>query len=444
MILAAIALAAGGLFSTLEMGDRTELRLRATTGPQFAVDIATMPYLQFETKTHHLDFKFDYAAMVTQPDLEQGLTQGPQLFQLANVSSWYASRHWVIGASQAGGYGEMNFSYLSPTPIGPGAPPQTQYEPPSTNLIPCLSGATCASEVVRYGTSSTFGMVRWTGDRTAIAIAPSFNVGGGTDAASQALVPIVAQPRVDFAVEHRVTRRDVVITEGDATAADSTPRACDPTTGGPLLTTTATTNADVPLCAPREQWAGVREKWRRSLTRRLGMELSGGVTVARATINADDTPLQPVQPYKFVSYPTLRALFAYGLIDSEMDRPIMHPVITDPPKPSVYAAASLGPAIDTRYGFIDPRFEVDVGVLDPISPKYTLNAHAAFVRSVPPTTLDATYVAAWVELLRRVDAYRFEVGGGVRGAYQRDPFTGEFFVMSFYLTFVWHEPRIKL
>jgi hypothetical protein len=442
-MLAALALA--GLFF-LDIGDRTEMRLRATTGPAFAVDLTTMPYVRFATKVPHLEIKAGYAAMLTQPDLEMGLPAGPQLFQLADVSTWYSTRHWVVGVSEGGGYGDMNFSYLSPVPITPGQP---VLGPPPTTLIPCTIATQCADETIHFGSSATFAMLRWSRRRFTAMIAPSYSVGGGTDAASKALVPIVSSPRVDLAVEYRTSRRDVVITEGDATTADSTPRACDPATGGPPP---VPTNLDreqglpgaVPLCAPRAQWGGLRETWRHSVSRRLSMELSAGAAVARATTNADDTALNPLQPFKVVAYPTLRALFTYALLNNERDRLALHPMLTDPPKPSMYAVAKLGPVIDTRYGIIDPRFEIGLGALEPIGSKYTLSAHAAFVRSVPPTALDATYIAGWVELLRRIDKYRFEGGGGVRGAYQNDPFTGEFFIISIYATLVWHEPRMAL
>ena len=434
-MLAALALCAG-LFTTLDFGARTELRLREATGFPLALDFATFPYARLESKSHHVDLKADYAAMLTLPDLEAGL-QAPQLYQLADVSAWYAIKHWVAGVSEAGGYGDMNFSYLSPVPVTPGQP---SAGPPPVNLIPCTDAAHCASETVHYGTTSTTGLLRWSETRTSLAVAPSYTVGGGLDAASQALVPLVSQPRLDVVIEHKVTRRDVVVTEGDATLADSTPRACDPATGGPAPVGVA----NPPLCAPHEQWVGLREKWRRLLQRRVWMELSAGAVVAHATINADASSANPAQPYKLVGYPDASATFGYTLQSTDPDRPLMHPIITDPPKPSFYAFSHLGPIIDTRFGIIDPRFQVGVGVLDPIGPSYTFNAHASFVRSVPPTVLDATYVDGWAEILRRIDKYRFEAGGGVRAAYQRDPLMGEFFVASFYITLVWHEPRIKL
>ena len=67
-----------------------------------------------------------------------------------------------------------------------------------------------------------------------------------------------------------------------------------------------------------------------------------------------------------------------------------------------------------------------------------------FLRSLPPTILDATFVGGDVQLTRRLDKYRFEIGGGVRGAYQRDPFSGEFYVFSAYVVLLWHEPRFVL
>src|ERR1700680_2086240 len=142
-MLAALVLC-GGLFTTLDLGDRTEMRLRATIGPIFAVDLTTVPYARLESKTRHLIIKAGYAAMVTQPDLEAGFPAGPQLFQLADVSSWYSARRWVVGVSEAGAYGDMNFSYLSPVPLTPGQP--SPSGPPPTTLIPCIDAAHCASE----------------------------------------------------------------------------------------------------------------------------------------------------------------------------------------------------------------------------------------------------------------------------------------------------------
>jgi hypothetical protein len=325
--------------------------------------------------------------------------------------------------------------------------------PPPTTLIPCTDAAHCASETVHFGTSATSVLVRWSSGRTTLALAPSFSVGGGVDQASMALLPLVTQPRFDVALEYRLTRRDILATEGNATAADSTPRTCDPTTGGPppisdpnnpRLQQPSAGLAEVPECTPREQWAGAREIWRHRLTRRALLELSGGAIVARATINADTISTNPARAYNSVVYPTVSALFGYSLVNSDPDRPALHPIVTDPPKPIVYVVSRVGPVVDTHYGIIDPRFEVSGGVLAPLGPAYTFGAHAAFVRSIPPTSLDATYIAGSAELLRRIDKYRFDAGGGLRAAYQRDPFTGEFFVIMAYITLVWHEPRIKL
>src|SRR5580765_6563580 len=125
---------ASGILSTVDVGARSEMRVRVApsislTGQQGApsagVDVLLTPYARFEAKTRHLSFKVGYAALVTAADIEtyfQGQAAPPQLFQLADVSSWYSSKHWVVGASEAGAYGQMNFSYLTPYPVTPGQP----------------------------------------------------------------------------------------------------------------------------------------------------------------------------------------------------------------------------------------------------------------------------------------------------------------------------------
>ncbi|HEY1954287.1 MAG TPA: hypothetical protein VGH28_01715 [Polyangiaceae bacterium] len=431
-MLASLAIASG-LFTTLFLGSRTELRLRevplGTGGVQFAVDLETLPYARFEMRSRHFDFKIDYAADVTQPDLEGGINAGPQLFQLANMSTWYSTRDWEIGASQGGGIGQMNFSYLTPYSAVPGQ----SGGPPPVQLVPCTDLTKCANELVELGSSASSLTLRYKHDRSSVAVSPSYSVTGGIDDASRKIFPVVSLPRVDASFEQTVGRRDVLATRGSAAAADSTPRACNPATGGPPLDRT---DPNPPTCAPRAQWGTLSETWEHRLSRRISLELTGGAAVARNEIDTS-------QPYNLLAYPVAGVLVGYALRNPDPDRPAMHPIITDPPKPSAYAYARVGPVIDNYWGFVDPRLEIGAAALDPINDKYTLLGHAAFVRSLPPTALDASYFAGDVELLRRIDKYRFEFGGGLRGAYQKDPFTGEFYVISAYLTFIWHEPRIK-
>lgn len=263
---------------------------------------------------------------------------------------------------------------------------------------------------------------------------PSYSVSGGLDTPSRQIFPVVSLPRVDAMFEHTVGRRDSLQTLASAAAADSTPRACNPATGGPPLDRT---DPNPPTCAPRAQWGTLSETWEHRLTRRVSLDLTAGAAIAR---NETD----PSQPYDILVYPVAGVALGYTLQDPDRDRPAMRPMMTDPPKPAAYAYARVGPVIDNYWGFVDPRLEIGAAALDPLSDKYTLLAHAAIVRSLPPTPLDATYFAGDVELLRHLDKYRFDAGGGLRGAYQDDPYTGRFFVISAYVTFIWHEPRIKL
>lgn len=430
-MLAALVLASG-LFTTLFLGARTETRLRESPGsdgrPTLGVDLETLPYLHFGTRSSHVDFKLDYAADLVQPDIENGFPTGPQLFQLANMSVWYAWRDWVLGAAQGGGFGSMNFSYLSPYAVNNGY----SLGPPPVQLVPCTDLSRCAYEVVNIGSSASSVAVRYKHDRSSLALAPSYTVSGGLDTASRALMPVVSMPRVDLAFEQTVDRRNVATTLASATAADSTPRACNPATGGPPLDLTTPTP---PLCAPRAQWASLREVWQHNITRRLTLALTAGATVAR-------TDIDPSQPYGFLAYPVAGVQASLALQKQDADRPALHPTITDPPRPAVYAYAHVEPIIDPHWGIVDPRLSLGTALYEPLDSNNTLFARAVFLRSLPPTALDATYFTGEVELRHRLDRYRFETGGGVRGAYQDDPFTGRFYVVTAYLSFIWHEPRI--
>src|SRR5207248_5420039 len=141
---------------------------------------------------------------------------------------------------------------------------------------------------------------------------------------------------------------------------------------------------DPAVCAPDEQWGALREVWRHRITRRIMSEVAAGGMLARVSYNnADDTAHgNPPAPFKLIPYPIARVMFMYTLQNPDPDRPQLHRVLTDPPKPSVYTYARVGPVVDTHYGFFDPRFEVGVAVLQPIDDKHTIQAHAAFVRSL--------------------------------------------------------------
>src|SRR5947209_5160729 len=108
---------ASGILSTVDVGARAEMRVRVApnidpttgkqAGPATGVDALLTPYARYESKTRHVDFKVGYAALVTAPDVEQiftGQPSPPQLFQMADVSAWYTTKHWVIGASEAGSF----------------------------------------------------------------------------------------------------------------------------------------------------------------------------------------------------------------------------------------------------------------------------------------------------------------------------------------------------
>jgi hypothetical protein len=466
---------ASGILSTVDVGARAEMRVRVapntdpttgkSVGPAAGADLLLTPYARYESKTRHFDFKVGYAALVTAPDIEQwfsGQASPPQLFQMADISGWYSTKHWVIGASEAGSFGQMNFSYLTPYPVTPSGP-VSQGLPP-LQLVPCTAGQPCRNITVNFGASSSSIAMRWTGRHTSFSMAPSYTISGGTDLASQQTVPLVSQPRIDAALEQQIARRDFLVTEAEATAATSSIRACDPANGGPAPlipnpdpngTPAFVVDPHASGCAPAEQWVALREIWRHRVTRRIMLEAGGGAMIASvsynrastSTFNVDPNGVNkdtPLVPFNVFPYPIARVMLAYSLQNPDPDRPLLHRALTDPPKPSIYTYARVGPVVDTHYGFFDPRFEVGIAGLHAIDAKYTVQAHVGFLRSLPPTLLNATFFGGDVQLTRRLDTYRFELGGGLRGAYQRDVFSGEFYVFSAYIVLLWHEPRFVL
>jgi hypothetical protein len=466
---------ASGILSTVDVGARSEMRMRVapsvvstSTGTKtgdvsVGADLLVTPYARYQARTRHVDFKLGYAALVTVPDIEQiftGQPRTPELFQMADTSAFYSSKHWVVGASEAGAFGQMNFSYLTPYPVTPSGP--VSSGPPPLQLVPCTDALHCQNITVNFGASATSFAMRWTGRHSSFSIAPAYSISGGTDRNSQQTVPLVSMPRVDAAFEHQTSRRDYFVTEAEATAANSSIRACNKDNGGPAPMIPDKTDPTklVPdpfpsACAPAEQWVALREVWRRRITRRITSEVGLGAMVASvsynraevSTFNVDDKGASKdtqLQPFNVFPYPLARVMFAYTLQNSDPDRPLLHRVLTDPPKPSIYTYARVGPVVDTHYGFFDPRFEVGVAALHAIDAKYTVQAHLGFLRSLPPTLLNATYFGGDVQVTRRLDMYRFELGGGLRGAYQHDIFSGEFYVFSAYIVLLWHEPRFVL
>jgi len=433
-MLAALAIASG-LFSTLLLGTRGEARLRETEGNgTLAVDLEAVPYLRLETRSRsrEFDLTFEYAIDLTLPDLEYAVPGGLQVFQLGALSAWYRAPHdWILGAAQGGTFGEMNFSYLTPYSVTPsqgtgGAQPPLQIAP-CTGVI-----TTCSTQVVTYGVSASALTAEYTRGRNTIVLTPSYSVSGGLDSQTRALaqLPVVSQPHFYFLFSHVLGRRDETSVLGDVTASDSTDRACNPENGGPPVDPK---DPNPPLCAPRTQWAGLRATYRRRVTRRLTYEVTGGATVAR-------TEIDPSQSYKLLPYPVAGVRVEYET--GRSDRPAMHPLVTDPHTPSVYAYAIVQPVVDTFMGIVDPRLEIGAAMYQRLDYVRTLFAHAGFVRSLPPTALDTGYFVGDVQVLQRLDPYRFEAGFGVRGAYQNSPVYGEFYTLSAFLSFIWHEPRI--
>jgi hypothetical protein len=403
---------AAGLLTSLVLGDRTETRLRVMEGPYFGVDLATVPSARIDLRDRRTRFSFGYSPSLTLGDLETGFNF--QLFHMADASLLFVARRTFIAVATSDSYGDFNFGYLLPTSV----PTGSNIPPPQ--IVPTTAGE---ATTIRYGSTHTAISFSQRWRRVAFTLSAEHGVGGGMDAPSRLVVPIISTPSASASFAWDATRRDQLTTDLKATAASSTPRPCDPTTGGPLPDPLAL----YPQCAPNQEWAELRETWRHSLARHSTLTLAAGGAAVRAQINPQTGP--PDTP-TYTPMPTGEITLLH---DFGVGRP-WHSVLQ--------LGARVSPIVDIRYSIVESR--VDTNVTWTLSRgRNSVATTVSFVRSVPPTIINATYLNFAVEGLRKVDK-RFEVGLGARGAWQDDAYTGAFYAVGFYVALVWHEPRIRL
>ncbi|HEY1958229.1 MAG TPA: hypothetical protein VGH28_21580 [Polyangiaceae bacterium] len=395
---------AADLFTNIVLGDRSEARLRLSQGPTAGFDLATTPSAALDLHARRVEFAVSYAPSFTLGDIETGGSF--QVFQIADAHMRFVARRTSLTLATGGSYGDYNFTYLLPTsaPTGP-TPPPPQAVPTATT--------------VRFGSSRTAGSIRRTWRRWSFTISGEHSVAGGLDEASRVFVPLISSPSASLALSWDATRVDALTTSARATVTDSTPRPCNPATGGPPLIP----NALTPTCAPNDEWAELRETWRHVLGRGSVLTLAAGASLVRQQIDRG-------APDTFTPEPSGEATLSQNLGTAE------------PWRSKLELTARVTPVVDIRYAIVESRAEGDVRFTYGTA-RDKLTASVSLVRSIPPTTIDATYVDFALEGVHQLDK-RVGVGVGSRGAWQHDAITDSFFIVGFYVTFIWQSLPFRL
>jgi len=277
-----LATAMSGLF---EISDRTEVRTRDES-----IDVENALHARLELATKRTRLSFSYVPRFTLWDLN--VSPQPTLMQEGAARLEWSDRRVRWWLDETGSYGNLDMTAMSQMPTSSTETPQFQPVP--------------VGGLLAYGASNaTFG-VQASWERAALDWRLGYQLAGGADAASQALLPLQYGPFADVRLEARATRRTRFVTE---LAAEHT---------------TFSSGPDVAIGTATEGW---RFSWSRSVETELALG-AGEVWNEGA----------------YVTHPVAEASLEDRLAVKE-DRV------------SVRAIARLAPELNRVYGTVDERAE---------------------------------------------------------------------------------------
>jgi hypothetical protein len=302
---------------TLEVGDTTEVRVRTTRtegvpvgpgSPPVDLDFVTQPRAYAHMADRRWDFGLGVSTMLTVPDMQEGLTPsstpgvttGPQLYNFLNAAVGWHERTVRLGATEDLSYGLFNSGYLAPLSATGQSTGQTSPQP-STPASGQPAGAPPVQAVQTAPAPQTFTVISsrtaLTGvdqvsRRTVISTILSFTVAGGTDSASQTILPLQKSPRADVSVAHTLSPQDQLVTAayGQASLISSAP--CFNASGASVTSATG--------CELDDRLAQITEILHHRLARSTVLSVGAGASYVSYRQRAD-------QPYSSSFYPSAAA-----------------------------------------------------------------------------------------------------------------------------------------
>lgn len=392
--------------ATIDVADRSEVRLRAESGDPYSpeVDAVTMPTARLHASLRPWDVDLRYEPMITVPDLQVSVS--PELLNNGTLTLAWHQRRLRLTLVEDGSYGDQNFGYLQPTTPVPGQPAPALQLLPSTQTLLFLASHTYAGVEAN--------LTR----RIVLATNIAYDLSGGVDAVSRASLPFQRGPRVDARLDVSVTRRDHLSTTAGAQQTAFTATECPVPFGATVPAT--------PLlgCRPEDDLFDAEEQWTHGISRTTDLAVTTGATVARVRLN-------PADAANTTPYPVEEAAITHHFADAH-DRGELRFVLR------------LAPVIDQIAGIADDRVQATVAVSWQPLDGTSVEVDVGGAQSVQPDDPEAgTLLLGGAEVVQRLNA-TIDVALGTRGAWQKeDPFG----VITSALTYgavIVHLPQHKL
>jgi hypothetical protein len=188
-------LVAAAVSGTVDLSDRSELRVRDSNEPIGpTLDLETTPAVTARLRARAWALELGYAPRF----LLRQIDHGPQAEALhsGSLGATYRFRGGEVSVRSEGSYGTQSFTALTAAPDASGALPQ-------------LPGASS----IGYVSSRTSLAVRWArGTRLALGGRAEYALAGGADAVARALVPLQHGPAVALDADVALTRTDHLVT----------------------------------------------------------------------------------------------------------------------------------------------------------------------------------------------------------------------------------------
>jgi hypothetical protein len=384
MIAAALVLAAYA--GTVEVADRTEIRARATQGLPVAFDAVTIPSARAAILERQWSYTGLYAPTLTLQDMQASVT--PVVLHAGSLAVAWHDRIARVTLREEATYGRQNTANLALLATGTvtpdGRPPVIQALPQAETITTASSRTTLATELRPAR-------------RVTVAASVSYNVSGGLDAASRAVIPQQRGPFAEASVGYAVSRVDLATGALAVARSDFTSGPCIALQVQPGGAPTGGAATPATTCAPQNETAVATAGWRHTFSRRVDGSIGAGISEIRTRLSDQEA---------FVTKP-----YAAGSASLGYRVGLARHVTT------ARLEGQVAPVVDLRTGVADDRAQVTLTVASR-SGDLALTGSGGAARSFGNQFVTpATFLTAATEAQYDVGRHA-TVGAGVRYFWQ--------------------------